>query len=72
MRKDPSNLVSPFTIGLVKTRTEKYAFIGDTTYLAINASDDCSLSLIKERFYNSGYGIVVPQGWPYKKYFDFW
>ena len=70
MQTDPSNFVSPNTMGLVKARTEKYAHMGDATLLAMNASDDCSLSLIKERFYNSGFGIVVPKGWPYKKYFD--
>ena len=36
----------------------------------MNASDDCRISLIKENFYKMGFGLAVPEGWPYKKYFD--
>ena len=67
---DSSNIVQNGDDGFVKVRTENYAFIDDATYLAMNASDNCNLALIKDRFYKTGFGIAVPQGWPYKKYFD--
>ena len=69
IQKDPTNIVG-IDEGYMKVRQENYAYIGDETMLSINASDDCSLSLINERFFQSGFGIVVPKGWPYKKYFD--
>ena len=69
---NPSNVLSWVNgdDGLAKVRLEKYAYIDDSTFLAMNASDDCSISLIKERFYKMGFGLAVPEGWPYKKYFD--
>ena len=68
--RDPNNVVSTTKVGYTKVRHENYAFISDVTPLSKNASNDCRLTLIREKFYRSGYGIVVPDGWPYKKYFD--
>ena len=70
IQSDPSNVVQNGDEGFTKVRTEKYAFMDDVTYLAMNASDNCNLALIKDRFYKTGLGIAVPEGWPYKKYFD--
>ena len=70
MQRDPANFVPSIAAGLPKVRQEKYAYILDETYLAMNSSDDCSLSLIKEKFYETGFGFAVPENWPHKKYFD--
>ena len=67
---DQSNIVDTQNAGFLKVRTENYAYIHDETLLMINASDDCSLSLIGEHFYETGFGLAVPNGWPYKKHFD--
>ena len=69
--EDPNNNVRHNPAGLAKVRTENYAFISDVTYLLNNATDNCRVSLINERFYKSGYGLAFPKGWPYKKYFDY-
>ena len=66
----PDNVVPTADAGFIKVREEKFAFISDQTMLMINASNDCTLTLIGERFYETGFGLAVPEGWPYKKYFD--
>ena len=70
MNKDPSNILKNQENGFVKVRTEKFGYIGDMTFLAANASDDCSLTFVKETFYKVGFGFAMPDGWAYKKYFD--
>ena len=69
--KDPKNFVSRTSEGLEKVHTEKYAYITDETGLRMNASDNCNLVVIGERFYPSGFGLAFPEKWPYKKYFDY-
>ena len=70
IKSDPGNIVKTGDEGFTKVRTEKYAFIGDMTFLSANATDDCNLTFIKETFYKVGFGFAMPEGWPYKKYFD--
>ena len=67
---DANNLVIENADGIKKVAYEKYAFISDVTILETEISNDCSISLIKERFYKTGFGLAVPEDWPYKKYFD--
>ena len=68
---DPSNILHwPDDDGIDKVRLEKFAYIDDGTWLATYALDNCRVSLIKERFYKMGFGLAVPEGWPYKQYFD--
>ena len=57
--------------GLIqKILTEKYAYISDVRYMQTLAQADSRLGIIKEKILMSGFGIAVPDGWPYKKYFD--
>ena len=67
---DPDNLVRDSEAGVKKTMHEKYAFIGETTYLQLTVSKNCQLSMIKEKFFANKHAFVIPHGWPYKKYFD--
>ena len=70
MRNPDYNLV-PFENGvwLLKQRQD-FALIGDVTRLRTQLGSDCDISLIRETFYRSGFGLVLPQGSPYKKYFN--
>ena len=70
IRRNPDNIVQRSDEGFTKVRMEKYAFIGDETMLLMNASDNCRISLINEKFYKSGFGLAFPERWPYKGYFD--
>ncbi len=56
--------------GLEKVRSEKYAFVAEKTPLKIIVGEDCDLDIIKEDFFPGDVGFVMPQGWPYIKYFD--
>ncbi len=56
--------------GLEKVRNEKYAFVAEKTPLDIFLREDCDLDVIKEDFFPGDAGFVMPQGWPYTKYFD--
>ena len=67
---DPENIVDQFSEGMEKVRTEKYAIMSDSTYLKMEARDDCSLKLIKEKFYTTGFAFVVPEDWQYKQDFN--
>ena len=70
MEKDPNNIVPDDMAGFTKVRSEKYALMGDETFLQMNASDNCKISLASERFYKSGFGLAFPEGWPYKDHFN--
>ena len=68
---DPSNVVKPgIKAGVEKVTHEKYAYITDNYYAHLKTLEDCRLSVIKEKFFNSYTAFVVPSGWHYKKYFD--
>ena len=68
---DPDYNLVPFgdEIDLLKQR-QNYALIQDETYLRIQLASDCEISLIRETFYKTGFGFALPEGSPYKKYFD--
>ena len=67
---DPANLVGDGEDGVKKTMQEKYAYMAETTYLQLTLSENCQLSMIKEKFFASKHAFVIPRGWLYKKYFD--
>ena len=67
---DPENLLPNGDVGMHKVRTEKFAYISDATYLTMRALDDCSLKLIKQKFYKTGFALAVPERWPYTKDFN--
>ena len=69
---DPDyNIVPPGEIGfsLVKER-DNFALISDATWLRRGFAEDCGISLIRETFYKTGFGFALPEGSPYKIYFD--
>ena len=55
---------------LRRVKREKFAFIDDVTFFKYYTSDDCSLAIIPEKFYPTGFGLAVPEDWPYIQYFD--
>ena len=68
--QDPENIVIESPDAYEKVKWERYAYINDETPLRVEVAKDCRLTVIPELFYPSGFGIVVPEGWPYKHYFD--
>ena len=68
--RDSSNLVADVETGLEKVRNEKYAFVAETIPLQVTVGEDCSLDVIKENFFPGDSGFVMPEGWPYTKYFN--
>ena len=70
MEKDPNNIASTEAAALAKVRSEKYALMGDETFLLMNATDNCKISLARERFYKSGFGLAFPEGWSYMDHFN--
>ena len=57
--------------GLMDLRQRNdYAVINDATWLRTQLANDCDISLIRETFYKTGFGLALPEGSPYKKYFD--
>ncbi len=68
--RDLSNLVPDVQAGLEKVRNEKYAFVAEKTPLKVIVGEDCDLDIIKEDFFPGDAGFVMPQGWPYTKYFN--
>ena len=70
MASSPGSIVQDSAAGFTKAKHEKFAYIGDKTFLEANSVDDCDLTLIKEEFFKVGFGLAVQEGWPYKKYFD--
>ena len=67
---DHDNLVSDGDAGVKMVMHENYAYIGEATFLQMTVSKNCQLSMIKEKFFINKHAFVVPNGWPYKKYFD--
>ena len=61
---DPSNIVTWESNPFDKVENEKFAFISDSTFLQRQAARNCNMSLIAERFYKTGFGFAVPEGWP--------
>ena len=67
---EPTNVVRKQRTALKKVLHEQYAYIADTTGLTIQKTRNCQFALIEDRFFPSTYAFAVPNGWPYKKYFD--
>ena len=67
---DPSNVVTSEKEGLAKVTHEKYAYINNNYFVHRKSIEDCRLSVINEQFFDTYTAFVVPNEWPYKKYFD--
>ena len=70
MNSHGDNIVENTDDALKKILTENYAYIDDSTFLDLVAAERCDVAVIAETFYNTGFGLVFPKGWEYKKYFD--
>ena len=67
--KDKRNLLRG-SKGVQRVRDEKFAYISDASFLELNTIGECHIRLIKEKFYQTGYALAVPENWPYINDFD--
>ena len=65
MLSTPGAIVNSAEEGIAKVKSERYAFILESTTLKYMLKNDCDLIQIGDLFDDKGYGIAAPHGSPW-------